>query len=198
MQSELLLRVIFLTILVLALVISGYYRSRARRLSGTIPRRSEGTLPLLLRVISGLTFLVLILLHAFVPHWMVWSTFDLPLWVRWVAAAVGLLCLPFLLWVFTSIGANISETVLTKSEHQLVRHGPYKWIRHPLYTSGLLVLLALSIIVVSWLMLVLWIVGALIMCLVVVPREEHNLVETFGQQYEEYRQCTGALLPRVR
>ena len=115
-----------------------------------------------------------------------------------MAAAVGFLCLPFLLWVFTSIGANISETVLTKSEHQLVSHGPYKWIRHPLYTSGLLILLALSIIVGSWLMLVLWIVGTLVMRLVVVPREEHNLIEAFGQQYEEYKQRTGALLPRVR
>jgi protein-S-isoprenylcysteine O-methyltransferase Ste14 len=46
------------------------------------------------------------------------------------------LTLPAALWVFSALGRNVSETVLTKGDHELVTAGPYRWIRHPLYTTG--------------------------------------------------------------
>jgi protein-S-isoprenylcysteine O-methyltransferase Ste14 len=48
--------------------------------------------------------------------------------------------------MFLSIGANISETILTKRTHQLVTHGPYRWIRHPLYAFSLLELFSLALL----------------------------------------------------
>jgi hypothetical protein len=39
-------------------------------------------------------------------------------------------------WVFSSIGRNVTETVLTKADHTLVTTGPYRWLRHPLYATA--------------------------------------------------------------
>lgn len=77
-----------------------------------------------------------------------------------------------MLWVFTSIGSNISETVLTKANHQLVMHGPYRWVRHPLYAVALLALLALGLMAANALLLLIWASGAAVFRGIVIPREE--------------------------
>ena len=128
---------------------------------------------------------------------MAWSVLPLPAGLRWAAAGVAIACLPLLWWVFTSIGGNISETVLTKKTHQLVTHGPYRWVRHPLYAGALLEFLSLALVGESWWLFVLVCVAAVLFRFVVIPKEEENLVAAFGREYEEYRRRTGALFPRV-
>ncbi len=197
MESEPLFRLAFLLIFGSSIVISGYYRKKARESSETIPRRAEGGLALLLRAGMALLLLASFLLYIFVPQAMSWSQVDLPLWVRIAAAILGFACLPFLWWVFTSIGKNISETVLTKQGHQLVTKGPYRWIRHPLYAGALLELFLLGILAGNWFMLALWALGAFVFRFVVIPKEEANLTRVFGDEYKEYMGRTGALLPRL-
>ncbi len=197
MESEPLFRLAFLLIFGSSIVISGYHRKKAREASETIPRRAEGGLALLLRAGMALLLLASFLLYIFIPQWMSWAQLDLPLWVRIAAAILGFGCLPFLWWVFTSIGKNISETVLTKQRHQLVTKGPYRWIRHPLYAGAFLELLLLALLAANWFMLALWALGALVFRFVVIPREEGNLIRVFGEEYKAYVRRTGALFPRI-
>ena len=195
MSMDPVLRGLFLTVFLLTLVISGYHRRRARA-GETIARKAEGTPALLLRAAGGLLLLASILLAAVAPPWMAWSVLPLPAGLRWAAAAVALACLPLLWWVFTSIGSNISETVLTKKTHQLVTHGPYRWVRHPLYAGALLEILSLALVAESWLLFLLGCAAAVVFRFVVIPKEERNLIQAFGRAYEGYRQRTGALFPR--
>jgi len=192
------LRVLYLLLFIGALLISGTYRKRARQASGTIARSSEGAGGLLGRAVMGFSTLAVILLHALAPQWMAWASLPLPDWARWVGVALGWAVLPFMIWVFRSIGANISETVLTKSDHHLVMAGPYQWIRHPLYLAGLTLIASLALIAGSWLLGLLCLIGIVIFRCVVIPAEERNLVDKFGPAYEAYSQRTGALLPRLR
>lgn len=180
------------------IIVSGYYRRKARAEGGTIPRRAEGGLALLLRLCLAVPLLFVILLYVFAPSWLDWARLSLPLWARWAAAFAGFACLPLIVWVFRSIGKNISETVLTKQTHQLVTIGPYRWIRHPLYTFALLALFALSALADSGLLLGLALVGVVAFRFVVIPKEEANLIKVFGPAYEAYRRTTGAMLPRLR
>jgi len=131
------------------------------------------------------------------PRLMEWSAFTLPNWLRWIGCGMAIGCIPLVWWVFTSIGENISETVLTKQYHQLVTEGPYHWVRHPLYSVALLQLASLSIVASNWFMLLLWSIGLVVFRFVVISREERNLVDAFGQEYELYRKVTGALTPRA-
>ena len=190
-------RWLILATFVPTLTISAYFRARARRLSGTIPRRAEGGAAMALRAIVALPLFLSIVAYVISPPLLDWSAIDLPDTVRWIGAVAGLLCIPSAWWLFRSIGANVSETVLTKEHHQLVTIGPYRWVRHPLYATGGLLLIAAGLMASNWFVLLLAVVALVLVRIVVVPAEERNLIARFGDAYRDYRRRTGALLPRL-
>jgi protein-S-isoprenylcysteine O-methyltransferase Ste14 len=176
---------------------SGYYRRRARQGSETIARRREGGFFLALRALVALLLFLPVVAYVAIPAWMTWAAFELPAWLRWLGAVVGVLTIPAVSWVLRSLGHNVSETVLTKREHQLVTAGPYQWVRHPLYTTGITLFVALGLVQASWFVLFMAAVAALLVRLLVIPAEERALVAKFGDRYRAYMGRTGRLLPRV-
>jgi protein-S-isoprenylcysteine O-methyltransferase Ste14 len=191
------LRLWALIVLFSALTISSVYRARARRLGGAIERRREGRLALGARAIGGLSALAAMLLHALAPGMMRWASFDAPPLVRWTGAGLGLLAIPGAWWVLSSIGTNVSETVLTKPDHELVQRGPYRWVRHPLYTLGVVLILAQALMLASWVLLLMSALALAAFRALVVPIEERHLESSFGDAYRQYRAQTGAMLPRL-
>jgi protein-S-isoprenylcysteine O-methyltransferase Ste14 len=101
-------------------------------------------------------------------------------------------------WVLGTLGRNVSETVLTKETHELVTGGPYRWVRHPLYTTALTLFVALGLMAGSWLVLAAALAALLMLRWLVIPREEQALLAKFGERYREYMDGTGRLLPRAR
>jgi len=195
MNSESVFRVFFAVILVAAFGLSVTFRRAARRSGEAIPRRREGAGNLTLRLLLAVPFYLSMLAYAVNPGWMAWSALAFPAWLRWVGVIVGLAMLPLLYWVFHSLGNNISETFLTKENHSLVTHGPYQWIRHPLYTAAMATFLALGLIAANGFILTM---GGLIfvgIAAFVVPKEEAQLAAKFGEAYWEYRRRTGGLIP---
>ncbi len=190
-------KVLFALLLTSALVISGTYRRRARVSSETIPRRAEGDWVVLARLGLALPLLAVLLITILHPAWLEWGAYASPDWLRWVGGMLGMLCLPLMVWVFRSIGANISETLMTKQEHKLITTGAYRRVRHPLYASALMLIFSLALLSASWLLLGFWLITLLIFRLIVIPAEERNMVEKFGHPYESYRDRTGALLPKI-
>jgi len=186
-----------LAALVGSLSTSAYHRRRARLQGETIPRRREPRLLLAGRALVALPLFVAILTYLVNPPWMAWAELPLRNWTRWVGVALGFLTVPAAHWVFTSLGRNVSETVLTKSHHELVTSGPYRWIRHPLYTTGIALVLAIGLMAASWFILLFGLITLASIQLVVIPLEERELLTKFGQQYRDYTQRTGRLLPRV-
>jgi protein-S-isoprenylcysteine O-methyltransferase Ste14 len=176
--------------------ISGYYRRKAGQ-SGVIRRTEEGQLLMGLRVLFAAPLYLSFLTYLINPNWMVWSTLDLPDWLRWLAALVGLGMLPVVYWVMRSIGNNVSETFLTKEQHSLVTHGPYHWVRHPLYSVATVVLVALSIVAANWFMLLMAVLQIIVLALAVIPREEAQLILKFGDAYRAYMKRTGRLIPHL-
>lgn len=95
-----------------------------------------------------------------------------------------------------SLGRNVSETVLTKLHHELVMTGPYRWVRHPLYTTGLTLFFAIGLMQASWFVLLFGLIAALLIRFVVIPAEEREFLAMFGNRYQVYMGRTGRLLPR--
>ena len=93
------------------------------------------------------------LVYVINPSWMAWSSFESPRWLRWTGVILGLCVLCSVHWVLRNLGRNVSETVLTKIDHEMVTSGPYRWIRHPLYTTGIALFLALGLIAANWFIL---------------------------------------------
>jgi protein-S-isoprenylcysteine O-methyltransferase Ste14 len=129
---------------------------------------------------------------------MAWASFSLPPWARWTGVALGLQVVPSVYWVLTTLGANVSETVLTKQQHALVTTGPYRWVRHPLYTAGIALFVSIALMAANWFILLWAIVTVVAVWLIVIPREEAHLVATFRDRYRRYRRETGSLLPLLR
>jgi protein-S-isoprenylcysteine O-methyltransferase Ste14 len=191
-------RWLILAVLLSALTVSGYHRARARLGGETVARRREGPLFLALRVLMALALFGAILAHVVIPDWMAWASFDAPQTLRWLGFIFGVLTVPAVHWVLSALGRNVTETVLTKERHELVTRGPYRWVRHPLYTTGLALFLALGLMAGSWLVLLATGIAFALLRGLVIPREEQVLLAKFGQRYQTYMQRTGRLLPRVR
>jgi protein-S-isoprenylcysteine O-methyltransferase Ste14 len=197
MPSENLYRWVFVVLFVAILSISGYFRRKARQSGEAIPRAREGGPAILLRLLFAAPLYLSILAYMLNPRWMAWSALPFPPWLRWLGGAVALAMVPVVYWVFVSIGKNISETYLTKGEHVLVSHGPYRWVRHPLYSAATLAFLGLGLLAANAVMLVMALVMIVAIALLVIPREEAELTGKFGPAYVEYMGRTGRLLPRL-
>jgi len=185
-------------IMMAAVGTSGYYRRRARAASETISRRREGGVFLLFRALIGFLLFVPVIMYVAAPQRMTWASFGMPEWMRWLGVVVGVLTIPVVSWVLRSLGRNVSETILTKREHEFVTAGPYRWVRHPLYTTGIALFMALGLMLASWFVLFMAVVAALLIRLLVIPAEERELIAKFGDRYQMYIGQAGRLLPRTR
>ena len=85
----------------------------------------------------------------------------------------------------------------TKSDHELFTQGPYRWVRHPLYASALLVLFSLSLVASNWFLLGYAVIALLAFRCLVIPAEESRLIDAFGGAYQEYQRHTSALVPKL-
>lgn len=178
-----------------SLGISTQRRWKARRAGGTILRRQEPPGLIAGRVLVGVPLFGGVIAYLANPPWMAWASIGIPSWARWVGVGLGAVVVPSVYWVLTTLGTNVSETVLTKQQHRLVTTGPYRWVRHPLYTVAIALFASLGLMAANWFIL-LWTVVALIAVrVVVIPREEAQLVAKFGDEYRRYRSETGSLLP---
>lgn len=102
----------------------------------------------------------------------------------------------FAMWARVVLGGNWSGTVTVKENHVLITHGPYGWVRHPIYTGVLLLLCGTAIMMGTLSTLVE--VAAVILALSLKLRTEESLMtETFGEQYISYRRRVKALIPFV-
>ena len=187
-----------LAVLLIAVGLSGFHRRRARVDSETIARSRESAPLIAGRLLVALPFLGGTIAYIVNPAWMTWGSIDLPAWLRWIGVVLGVAVIPGVHWVLSSLGKNVSETVLTKTDHQLVKHGPYRWVRHPLYTTGITLLFALGLMTASWFLLTLAAIALVLIRLVVVPIEERELTRRFGTGYTTYMSHSGAMLPRLR
>jgi protein-S-isoprenylcysteine O-methyltransferase Ste14 len=130
------------------------------------------------------------------PSLMSWSALDLPEWMRWLGAGIGVVAGVFMTWTLRNLDGNLTDTVATRREHTLVTTGPYRWIRHPFYSAVALIVLANALAAANWFLLL---TGGLVFVLLAIRsrREEQNLVARFGDRYRDYMRDTGRFLPQV-
>ncbi len=196
MNQELGLRLTTLALILVIFGISGHFRMRAEREGGALDRSHGGRLLVVLRLI-GLAALVPLLLYLFNPAWVEWARMPIPGWLRWLAAAAAFALIPALLVLFRTIGNNISPRETTRQGHRLVTDGPYRYVRHPLYSLATIVFSLLALQTALW-----WLLAVLAAALALLvwrtQREEANLVAKFGDDYRHYMERTGRFIPRLR
>ena len=197
MNTESTFHAISLASITLCLPIGLYYRIRSQATGERLARREEGIVMMVGLRLCGVLTWGMFVIYLMNPDWMSWSSLKLPAGLRWAGVLLGLLVVPALLfWTFRSLGKNLTDTVVTRREHILVTHGPYRWVRHPFYDVGFLGLLSLSFLTANWLLAL---CGALVVSMLVIRTqvEEAKLTARFGDAYRAYARRTGKFLPRV-
>jgi protein-S-isoprenylcysteine O-methyltransferase Ste14 len=100
------------------------------------------------------------------------------------------------IWARGVLGSHWSGEITIKVDHELVRSGPYRRLRHPIYTGLLAMYVGQAIVTGEWLA-----VAGLAMAFYAYWRkirlEEANLVVAFGADYDAYRSATWALVPGI-
>jgi len=107
-----------------------------------------------------------------------------------VAAGLG-----FSVWARRHLGRNWSAEVVVKEGHALVRTGPYRYLRHPIYTGLLVAFLGTAITIGEWRGLVASLV--MLVSLGIKSRaEEARMRETFPE-YAQYQRESAAIVPFI-
>jgi protein-S-isoprenylcysteine O-methyltransferase Ste14 len=128
-----------------------------------------------------------------------WSDVRMPLpdWLRWAGVVAMVSCLPLAVWVYRTLGVHFSTKLALRNGHELVQSGPYRYVRHPMYAT--LFLCAVAVTLISANVLVALSGAAVIVVMSLrIKKEEEMLHLHFGAHFLEYKQTTGAVLPKLR
>ena len=192
-----LFRVLAIIIFVVGAGVSIYYRRKAdRETGGPVSLKDEGLPITIVLRLSGFSLWLSVFAYLLNPAWMSWSHLDLSERARWIGVGMGMLADAMAYWVFSNLGNNVTPTVVTRSSATLVTSGPYRWIRHPLYTMGMMAYLGFALLAENWFIALMALVSFIVLA-IRVPGEEAKLLEKFGDAYRNYIKATGRFLPRL-
>jgi protein-S-isoprenylcysteine O-methyltransferase Ste14 len=109
-------RMILLVGLVILVPIVAYHRVRSQLTGEKLDRSQEGLFILL--TLRPLGFAMMAGLIAFIisPAAMAWSSVPLPIWMRWIGVALGVVAGVLLTWTLRTLGKNLTDTVVTRRE----------------------------------------------------------------------------------
>jgi protein-S-isoprenylcysteine O-methyltransferase Ste14 len=117
-------------------------------------------------------------------------------WTGALGASICFLGLLVTLWARATLGRNWSSNVTFKQGHELIRTGPYRFVRHPIYTGLLVMALGTALDfgqLRCWLALPLMVIAFLIK----LRQEEKLMLRHFPQEYPIYRSQVKALVPFI-
>ena len=130
----------------------------------------------------------------FSPGWLHGRVLPRAPLIDWIGLALVAAGIVFSIWARRHLAGFWSSNVTLKQDHQLIRSGPYRYARHPIYTGLLLALLGTAISIGEWrgFLAVLLIAVAFLHKISI---EEGFLTEAFPSDYPRYRAEVAALIP---
>lgn len=149
----------------------------------------------LLGLLSSGMFFIPILYAA--TNLLDFANYRLPSWAGWL----GVLILAAAIFVFwrahADLGLNWSPSLEIREKHELITGGIYSVIRHPMYASQWLWVIAQPLLLQNW-------IAGFSNLFVFIPfyflrvkAEEQMMLDSFGTQYQEYMKKTGGVLPKL-
>lgn len=197
MNDENTFRFLLIGVSIIQTAISVRYMRMAKAGSTILGPREEGILFSVIIVVFYLAYGAAVLIYFINPAWMAWSAVEAPAWLRWFGIVPLLTGAYLLVSGLHHLGTNLTISVSTKNEHALITTGPYRWIRHPLYTGGMIESVGVCLLMANWFVAI---SAGLFWALIVIrtPMEEKKLIEEFGEEYRQYMRRVGQFVPKLR
>jgi protein-S-isoprenylcysteine O-methyltransferase Ste14 len=122
------------------------HRIRADRAGGRVSTQVDPTWFWRGMVLVGPLVAITCLAFVIQPRWVDFAVFEVPSWLRLSGVAVGAAGVFLFGWMFRHLGLNVTSTSMPRSQASLVTTGPYRWIRHPMYSAALILVMAASLL----------------------------------------------------
>jgi len=116
--------------------------------------------------------------------------------IAWAGVVLCLAGLSFCIWARAILGRNWSGAVTLKEEHELIERGPYRLVRHPIY-SGLLAMFLATAIVLGHVGGIIGLVLVFISFWIKLSDEERVMLKQFPDQYAAYQRRVKRIIPFV-
>jgi protein-S-isoprenylcysteine O-methyltransferase Ste14 len=177
-------------------------KAREKDPAERVKLHNEHEVPLLLklRTVFGIPFYIGVLVWTFASDWMKWSEMFLPDWARWAGVFLGLGAIALNAWshktLSKKLGADFDPALRLLKVPALVKDGPYKNMRHPIYLAFLMMQFAVLILTSNWFIGLCGIAIIISVITIRIPEEEKLLTSQFGEEFVEYKRATGAVLPK--
>ena len=186
---------VFLIGMIVYVSIRGVFGGRTKRNEKVVSRADTRDRALVAVVFLG--SIILPALYLFTA-WLAFADYHLPAFIPWCGAVVMVIAL-WLFWrAHVDLGLNWSITLEMRKDHELIVHGLYRRIRHPMYAAIFLFAVAQALLLQNWLAGWAGFATFAILYLVRTPREEKMMCEFFGESYRNYMQRSGRLWPRLK
>lgn len=155
---------------------------------------SQEKIILILLSIGG--FLLPLIYSA--TSWLDFANYTTPAWAGWAGILLAIGAVIVFWRAHADLGLNWSPSLEIREKHELITHGIYKFIRHPMYASQWLLVIAQPLLLQNWLAGFMNLIVFVPFYLLRVKAEEKMMQDLFGDEYSEYLKKTGAVLPKLR
>ncbi|HCU11012.1 MAG TPA: hypothetical protein DGB72_02680 [Gemmatimonadetes bacterium] len=150
-----------------------------------------------LRVLLGGMWIALLIAFglAFVRAWLFPPGARLPLF----AVGLSLIALGSLLrrYCFRTLGQYFTGDVRARSDQPVIRAGPYRLVRHPSYTAGMMMFIGIGLALGSWFSFILLTIATIATYCYRVVVEERALLDAIGEPYRSYMKETKRFIPYI-
>lgn len=193
-MNETIFKIIFVVLWVIYILIRSPFDKQYKQVEKI--RSVHSTIEKILLVLMSLGLLIIPLIWIFTT---VLNNFkmEFPVWLRIVGIVISVVSLFYFRWIHKTLGANWSPTLEIRKGHELIKTGPYKTVRHPMYTQIWLWTIAQVLIVSNLFAGFSGIIVWAILYFIRVPKEEQMMIEVFGDEYLKYIEQTGRVFPKL-
>ena len=194
MESETLFRIIFGFLLILGFGIRTYFKKQVKEVERVEHRHERRE-----RFLYNLVLVSYLLMFFYLfTSWLDFAHIPLPAWVRWTGALIICSSSALFFWTHQTLGSNWSGVLEISKGHRLVIEGPYRYVRHPMYSAFFLCAIGVPLLSANWFIGVIHFGAVMWMYMARVSSEENMMIEHFGGAYRQYMTMSGRLLPRFK
>lgn len=176
------------------IVFLAYWFVSAQKLKSVKQRQPSGER--LIHIVSMAAACILLFNDALGRGWLATRFVPTSATIGSVGVAFTFAGVAFAIWARWHLGENWSSSVTLKEGHELIASGPYRRIRHPIYSGMLLAFAGTALALGEYRALI-------ALCIVVVTlylkakKEERFLTQEFGDKFLEHSRHAGMFLPKI-
>lgn len=193
------LQVIWLFGFIAAAVIRARYTRQLREKRGTDDWKTGVEAPLMLLNFLGMQLIPIIYL---LTPWLDFAEYGLPTSASVMAGLAGAALFAVAVWLLwrshADLGRSWSPSLEIVEQHSLVTEGVFRYIRHPMYAAHLLWAIAQILILQNWIAGWCFLAAQIPLLVYRIPREEEMMLAHFGEEYRQYMDRSGRIVPPLR